>query len=63
MKTEYQTPKTVAEIASVFLSLTPVHDPMLKTRLAFWTERFGNQPLAELSPYARLITEASPSCP
>lgn len=50
MKTEYQTPKTVAEIASVFLSLTPVHDPMLKTRLAFWTERFGNQPLAELSP-------------
>lgn len=50
MKTVFQTPKTVAEIASVFLSLTPVRDPMLKTRLAFWTERFGNTQLAELSP-------------
>lgn len=50
MKTEYQTPKTVAEIASVFLSLTPVRDTMLKTRLDFWTERFGSKPLVELSP-------------
>lgn len=50
MKTEYQTPETVAEIAAVFLSLTPVRDPMLKSRLAFWTERFGTKPMAELSP-------------
>lgn len=50
MKTEYQTPKTVAEIAAVFLSLTPVRDPMLKSRLAFWTDRFGTHPLADLSP-------------
>lgn len=50
MKTEYQTPKTVAEIASVFLSLTPVRDPMLKSRLSFWIDRFSNKPLAELSP-------------
>jgi integrase len=50
MKTEYETPKTVAEIASVFLSLTPVRDPMLKSRLSFWTERFSNKPLADLSP-------------
>lgn len=63
MKTEYQTPKTVAEIAAVYLSLTPVRDPMLKTRLGFWIEHFGNKPLAELSPddvdsgLARLETE------
>lgn len=51
MKTEYQTPpKTVAEIAAVFLSLTPVRDPMLKPRLAFWTDRFGNLPMVDLSP-------------
>lgn len=50
MKTEYQTPKTVAEIASVFLSLTPMRDPMIKSRLAFWTERYGDKQLAELSP-------------
>lgn len=50
MKTEYQSPKTVAEIASVFLSLTPVRDPMLKSRLAFWTTRFGDKPMAELTP-------------
>lgn len=50
MKTEYKTPETVAEIGAVFLSLTPVRDPMLKSRLAFWTARFGNKPLAELSP-------------
>ena len=49
MKTEYKTPETVAEIGAVFLSLTPVRDPMLKSRLAFWTARFGNKPLAELS--------------
>ncbi len=50
MKTEYKTPETVAEIGAVFLSLTPVRDPMLKSRLAFWTARFGDKPLAELSP-------------
>lgn len=50
MKTEYQTPKTVAEIASVFLSLTPVRDGMLKSRLQFWVDRHGDKPLADLSP-------------
>ena len=50
MKIEYKTPETVAEIASVFLSLTPVRDPMLKSRLAFWTDRLGDKPMAELSP-------------
>jgi hypothetical protein len=50
MKTEYKTPETVAEIAAVFLSLTPVRDPMIKSRLAFWVARFGPKPLAELSP-------------
>lgn len=50
MKTEYQTPKTVAEIAAVFLSLTPMRDPMIRSRLAFWTERFGAKPLADITP-------------
>ena len=50
MKTEYKTPETVAEIGAVFLSLTPVRDPMLKSRLSFWIERFGDKPMAELSP-------------
>ncbi|MDD2663861.1 MAG: site-specific integrase [Dechloromonas sp.] len=50
MKTEYHTPKTVAEIASVFLSLTPVRDRMYKPRLQYWIDRFGNKPLAELEP-------------
>lgn len=50
MKTEYQTPKTVAEIASVFLSLTPMRDPMIRPRLAFWIDRFGDKPMAELTP-------------
>ena len=50
MKTEFQSPRTVAEIASVFLSLTPMRDPMIRPRLAFWTERFGTKPLAEITP-------------
>ena len=50
MKTEFQSPKTVAEIASVYLSLTPTRDPTLKTRLSFWVDRFGDKPLANLSP-------------
>ena len=50
MKTEYQTPKTVAEIASVFLSLTPMRDAMIRPRLSFWIDRFGTKPMAELTP-------------
>lgn len=50
MKTEYKTPETVAEIAAVFLSLTPMRDPMVKSRLGFWTERFGSKRMADLSP-------------
>ena len=59
MKTEYQTPKTVAEIGAVFLSLTPVRDPMLKTRLSFWTDRLGDKPLADVDPddVDRLLAE------
>ena len=41
MKTEYQTPKTVAEIATVIFSLTPMRDHTLKARLSFWTDRYG----------------------
>lgn len=50
MKTAYQAPRTVAEIAAVFLSLTPMRDPMIRPRLAFWIERFGDTPLADLTP-------------
>ncbi|MBL8450271.1 MAG: site-specific integrase [Dechloromonas sp.] len=50
MKTEYQTPRTVAEIGAVFLSLTPMRDHMAKSRLSFWTERFGDRILADLTP-------------
>ena len=50
MKTEYKTPQTVAEIAAVFLSLTPMRDTMIKSRLAFWTDRLGDKPMAELTP-------------
>ncbi len=50
MKNQYHPPKTVAEIASVFSSLTPVRDAMLRTRLAYWVDRFGDRPLADLSP-------------
>lgn len=50
MQNSFTTPKTVAEIGAVFLSLTPVRDPMISPRLAFWIERFGAKPLAELSP-------------
>ena len=35
MKKEYQTPKTVAEIASVFSSLTPMRDASLRFRLNY----------------------------
>ena len=50
MKTGYTTPQTVAEIAAVFLSLTPKRDPMLKSRLSFWLDRYAEKPLADLSP-------------
>ncbi len=50
MKTEYHSPQTVAEIAAVFLSLTPMRDTMIRPRLSFWVERFGTKPLAELTP-------------
>lgn len=50
MKTVFQSPKTVAEIASVFLSLTPMQDMMRQARLKFWIDRFGDKNLAELSP-------------
>ncbi len=50
MKTAFQSPKTVAEIAAVFLSLTPVRDRMCKPRLQYWVDRYGDKPLADLSP-------------
>lgn len=50
MNTEFKTPKTVAEIASVFLALTTSRDPMLKPRLQFWVDRLGNKLLADISP-------------
>lgn len=50
MKTEYKTPETVAEIAAVFVSLTPMRDQMFKSRLSFWVDRYANKRLADLSP-------------
>lgn len=50
MKIEYKTPVTIAEIGAVFLSLTPVRDAALKPRLNFWIDRYGDKPLADLSP-------------
>lgn len=50
MKTEYQSPKTVAEIAAVYLSLTPMRDAMVRPRLLFWLDRFGARPMADLTP-------------
>lgn len=50
MKTQYETPKTVAEIASVYSSLTPVRDAMMRARLNYWIERYGDKPLVDISP-------------
>jgi integrase len=50
MQIEFQTPKTVGEIAAVFSSLTPSRDASQKNRLAFWVDRLGAKPLAEVSP-------------
>jgi integrase len=50
MQIEFQTPKTVAQIAAVFSSLTPSRDASQKNRLAFWVERLGDKPLADVSP-------------
>jgi integrase len=67
MKTEYQTPKTVAEIASVYWSLTPKRDAVNKSRQTFWIDRFGDKLLAELSPddvdqaLAELETQPGPT--
>lgn len=49
MKIDYHAPKTVAEIGAVFLSLTPMRDPMLRPRLSYWIERFSDKPLSEVS--------------
>lgn len=59
MKTEYEAPKTVREIAAVFLSLSAGRDKNQKPRLEFWVERVGDTPLAELSPddVDRLLAE------
>lgn len=50
MQIDFKTPKTVAEIGAVFMSLTPVRDPMLKTRLSYWLDRIGDKPLADVEP-------------
>lgn len=50
MQNSFKSPETVAEIAAVFLSLTPVRDRMYKARLQFWVDRFGDKPLADLTP-------------
>ena len=59
MKTQYQTPQTVGEIAAVFLSLTPMRDSSQKHRLAFWVDRLADVPLADFSPddVDRLLSE------
>ncbi len=59
MKIKYHTPQTVGEIAAVFLSLTPMRDTSQKHRLAFWVDRLGAKPLAEVSPddVDRLLAE------
>lgn len=59
MQIEYHTPQTVGEIAAVFLSLTPSRDASQKNRLAFWVDRLGAKPLAEVSPddVDRLLAE------
>lgn len=49
MNIDYKTPETVAEIAAVFLSLTPVRDGMIKSRLKYWIDRYGNKPLSDLT--------------
>lgn len=50
MQNGFKTPETVAEIAAVFLSLTPVRDRMYKPRLQYWVDRLGATPLADLTP-------------
>ena len=50
MQIEYQTPKTVRQIAAVFQSLTPCRDTSHKNRISFWVERIGDKPLADFSP-------------
>ena len=50
MQIEYQTPSTVGQIAAVYQSLTPCRDTSQKNRIAFWVDRIGNKPLADVSP-------------
>lgn len=50
MQNGFKTPETVAEIAAVFLSLTPVRDRMYKPRLQYWVDRLGAKPLASVTP-------------
>lgn len=66
MKSAHQNSRTVAEIATVFLSLTPMRDENLKARLEFWVGRFGDKTLVDFSPddaeagLAELETTPSP---
>ncbi len=59
MQIEFQTPKTVGEIATVFSSLTPMRDTSHQARLMFWADRLGDMPLADVSPddVDRLLAE------
>lgn len=50
MQNEYQAPKTVRQIATVFQSLTPCRDTSHKNRISFWVDRIGDKPLADVSP-------------
>lgn len=50
MQNTFQPPKTISEIAAVFLSLTPMRDTMITSRLQFWIDRYGEKPLSELTP-------------
>lgn len=50
MQINFKTPQTVAEIAAVYLSLTSVRDPVLKSSVSFWIDRYGDKPMADLSP-------------
>lgn len=50
MNVAYSAPKTVREIAAVFLCLSTSRDQMLPARVSYWVDRLGDQPLADLSP-------------
>lgn len=50
MNVAYSAPKTVREIAAVFLSLSTSRDQMLPARVNYWVARLGDNPLAEITP-------------